>query len=56
VLLDPLAAAVVTALVPLVYIRHHENIARLLDGTESKIGAKAAATAGHNGGPPLGTV
>ena len=55
-LLDPRAAAVVTALVPLIYLRHHENIARLLDGTESKIGAKAAATAGHNGGPPLGTV
>ena len=54
-LLDPRAAAVVTALVPLIYIRHHENIARLLDGTESKIGKKAAATAGHNGGPPLGT-
>jgi|SRR6185437_12377508 len=55
-LLDPRAAAVVTALVPLIYIRHHENIGRLLAGTESKIGAKAAATAGHNGGPPLGTV
>ena len=55
-LLDPRAAAVVTVLVPLVYLRHHENIGRLLAGTESKIGAKAAATAGHNGGPPLGTV
>jgi glycerol-3-phosphate acyltransferase PlsY len=55
-LLDPRAAAVVTVLVPLIYIRHHENIGRLLAGTESKIGAKAAATAGHNGGPPLGTV
>jgi glycerol-3-phosphate acyltransferase PlsY len=55
-LLDPRAAAVVTVLVPLIYIRHHENITRLLNGTESKIGAKAAATAGHNGGPPLGTV
>ncbi len=53
-LLDPRAAAVVTVLVPLIYIRHHENIGRLLAGTESKIGAKAAATAGHNGGPPLG--
>ena len=55
-LLDPRAAAVVTVLVPLVFMRHHENIRRLLDGTESRIGAKAAATAGHNGGPPLGTV
>ena len=55
-MLDPRAAAVVTLLVPLVWLRHHENIRRLLDGTESKIGAKAAAPAGHNGGPPLGTV
>jgi glycerol-3-phosphate acyltransferase PlsY len=55
-MLDPRAAAVVTVLVPLVWLRHHENIRRLLDGTESKIGQKAAATAGHNGGPPLGTV
>lgn len=55
-LLDPRAAAVVTALVPLIYLRHHENISRLLAGMESKIGGKAAATAGHNGGPPLGTV
>jgi glycerol-3-phosphate acyltransferase PlsY len=55
-LLDPRAAAVVTVLVPLIYVRHHENIGRLLAGTESKIGAKAATTAGHNGGPPLGTV
>jgi glycerol-3-phosphate acyltransferase PlsY len=55
-LLDPRAAAIVTALVPLIYLRHHENIERLLAGTESKIGKKAAATAGHNGGPPLGTV
>jgi glycerol-3-phosphate acyltransferase PlsY len=54
-LLDPRAAAVVTMLVLLVFIRHHENIRRLLDGTESKIGSRAAATAGHNGGPPLGT-
>ena len=55
-MIDPRAAAVVTVLVPLVFIRHHENIRRLLDGTESRIGAKAAATAGHNGGPPLGTL
>ena len=38
-MLDPRAAAVVTLLVPLVWLRHHENIRRLLDGTESKIGA-----------------
>jgi glycerol-3-phosphate acyltransferase PlsY len=34
----PPVAIVVTALVPLVWIRHHENIRRLLAGTESKIG------------------
>jgi acyl phosphate:glycerol-3-phosphate acyltransferase len=33
-------ATVVTALVPLVWVRHHENIRRLLAGTESKIGQK----------------
>ena len=32
------------------------EIGRLLAATESKIGQKAAVTAGHNGGPPLGTV
>lgn len=55
-LLDWQAALIVSLMVPLVFLRHHENISRLLAGTESKIGAKAAATAGHNGGPPLGTV
>jgi len=43
----------------LIYIRHHENIGRLLRGEEPRIGAKPAAPAssedviGHNGGPPL---
>jgi len=37
-LTDPRAAMLLTLLVPLVWVRHHENIARLLDGTESKIG------------------
>jgi glycerol-3-phosphate acyltransferase PlsY len=43
----------------LVFIRHEENIRRLLKGEEPRIGAKApAATAdpdnlGHNGGPAL---
>ena len=55
-LTDPRAAAVVTVLVPLVFIRHHENISRFSPERNQKIGAKAAATAGHNGGPPLGTV
>lgn len=37
----PVAAAV-TALVPLVWIRHHANIGRLLDGSEPKIGQRKA--------------
>jgi acyl phosphate:glycerol-3-phosphate acyltransferase len=45
----------------LIFIRHHENIARLLKGEEPRIGQKAAAPPtpsgddglGHNGGPPL---
>ena len=35
-----LILAVFTAV--LIYIRHHENIARLLKGAEPKIGAKKA--------------
>ena len=57
-LTDPRAATLLTLLVPLVWVRHHENIGRLLAGTESKIGQRApssaaAPPAGHNGGPPL---
>ena len=37
----PIAAAV-TALVPLVWLRHHANIRRLLDGSEPKIGQRKA--------------
>jgi glycerol-3-phosphate acyltransferase PlsY len=39
-LTDPKAATLLTILVPLVWVRHHENIARLLKGTETKIGQK----------------
>ena len=37
-LVDPRTAWLLTLLVPLVWVRHHENIARLLKGTEPKIG------------------
>ena len=40
-LLDQRAAWLLTLLVPLVWVRHHENIARLVKGTESKIGQRA---------------
>ncbi|SJZ43655.1 glycerol-3-phosphate acyltransferase PlsY [Enhydrobacter aerosaccus] len=39
----PLAVAI-TVLVPLVWIRHHENIDRLLKGVEPKIGASKTRT------------
>jgi glycerol-3-phosphate acyltransferase PlsY len=34
------AATLLTLLVPLVWVRHHENIARLLKGTEPRIGQR----------------
>jgi glycerol-3-phosphate acyltransferase PlsY len=37
----PNVAAVFTLLTLLLWIKHRENIARLLNGTEGKIGAKA---------------
>lgn len=36
-------ATLLTLLVPLVWVRHHENIARLLNGTEPKIGQRSQA-------------
>ena len=36
-------ATLLTLLVPLVWVRHHENIRRLLNGTESKIGQRTPA-------------
>jgi glycerol-3-phosphate acyltransferase PlsY len=38
----PTVAAVFVLLTLLLWIKHRENIARLLSGTEGKIGAKAA--------------
>jgi acyl phosphate:glycerol-3-phosphate acyltransferase len=40
---DPRAATLLTLLVPLVWARHHQNIDRLLKGTEPKIGQRAKA-------------
>ncbi len=41
----PIAAPVVCLLAALVWARHHENIRRLLNGTEPKIGTKATGAA-----------
>jgi acyl phosphate:glycerol-3-phosphate acyltransferase len=54
-MLDWRVALAITVLVPLVWVRHHENIARLLNGTESKIGRNTMGQQmGHNGGPRMG--
>jgi glycerol-3-phosphate acyltransferase PlsY len=39
-------AAIFALLTVLLWIRHHENIRRLVNGTESKIGRKSSAAAG----------
>jgi glycerol-3-phosphate acyltransferase PlsY len=53
-MLDWRVALAITVLVPLVWVRHHENIARLLNGTESKIGRSTMGQQmGHNGGPRM---
>ena len=41
-IIDWPVAAAVTALVPLVWLRHHANIRRLLDGSEPRIGQRKA--------------
>ena len=38
------AATLLTLLVPLVWVRHHSNITRLLNGTEPKIGQRGEAS------------
>jgi glycerol-3-phosphate acyltransferase PlsY len=40
ILSNSYVATLLTLLVPLVWVRHHENIGRLLNGTESKIGQR----------------
>lgn len=57
-LADPQRAGLAALIAVLVWIRHHENIGRLVRGQESKIklgkdSAISTETAGHNGGPPL---
>ncbi|MGH6957907.1 MAG: glycerol-3-phosphate 1-O-acyltransferase PlsY [Caulobacteraceae bacterium] len=54
------AVALAAFMAVLIFIRHHENIRRLVKGHEPRIGASTAAKArigdeplGHNGGPPL---
>jgi acyl phosphate:glycerol-3-phosphate acyltransferase len=43
ILSNSYVATLLTLLVPLVWVRHHENIARLLNGTESRIGQRTPA-------------
>jgi len=43
-LTDPRVAILLTLLVPLVWVRHHANISRLLKGTEPKIGQRGEAS------------
>jgi glycerol-3-phosphate acyltransferase PlsY len=43
-LTDSRVAILLTLLVPLVWVRHHANIRRLLNGTEPKIGQRSEAS------------
>jgi acyl phosphate:glycerol-3-phosphate acyltransferase len=49
-LADPRAAILLTLLVPLVWARHHQNIDRLLKGTEPKIGQRSKAEGASTSG------
>jgi glycerol-3-phosphate acyltransferase PlsY len=49
-LTDSRAAMLLTLLVPLVWARHHQNIARLLAGTEPKIGQRSKAEGASTSG------
>jgi glycerol-3-phosphate acyltransferase PlsY len=43
-LTDAYSAMLLTLLIPLVWVRHHANIARLLKGTEPRIGQRASTS------------
>ena len=49
-LTDSRAAILLTLLVPLVWARHHQNISRLLAGTEPKIGQRSKAEGASTSG------
>ena len=49
-LTDSRAAILLTLLVPLVWARHHQNIGRLLAGTEPKIGQRSKAEGASTSG------
>jgi glycerol-3-phosphate acyltransferase PlsY len=49
-LTDSRAAILLTLLVPLVWARHHQNISRLLAGTEPKIGQRSGAEGASTSG------
>jgi acyl phosphate:glycerol-3-phosphate acyltransferase len=49
-LADPRAAILLTLVVPLVWARHHQNIDRLLKGTEPKIGQRSKAEGASTSG------
>jgi len=49
-LTDSRAAMLLTLLVPLVWARHHQNITRLLAGTEPKIGQRGKAEGASTSG------
>ena len=49
-LTDSRAATLLTLLVPLVWARHHQNIGRLLAGTEPKIGQRSKAEGASTSG------
>jgi glycerol-3-phosphate acyltransferase PlsY len=49
-LTDARAAMLLTLLVPLVWARHHQNITRLLAGTEPKIGQRSKAEGASTSG------